>query len=150
MGIRTLSATHFVQDATIQEEDIKAFVDLPESERFQVLRTLRHEASLLAGGGLGPMAGIYFSALVASLPLLALLSLQGGQQWAALISIAIGAVLFMFGLYLTVQVILSQRRYARSATRLAFYEDALREVRQNGGRDRSGKHRWFNPLRSRT
>lgn len=148
MGKRTLSVSHSVEDATVQEEDIEAFLELPKDQRFQVLRTLRHEASLLAGGGLGPMAALYFSALVAALPLMAVLSLQGDKQWAAPTSVALGTLIFIFGLYLTGQVILSQRRYARSATRLAFYEEALEHMRDRDERNSRQFRRWFNRLRA--
>jgi hypothetical protein len=143
MGTRTLSENHLVEDVTVQEDDIKAFLRLPEEQRFQVMRTLRHEASLLSGGGLGPMAGIYFAAVVASLPLLTALSLQGNKPWTLAVSIAVGALTLISGLYLTLQVILTQRRYARSATRLAFYEDALRKMPHPDSRSSSRVARWL-------
>jgi hypothetical protein len=147
MGIRTRSGSHFAENATVQQEDIQAFLELTHDQRFKVLRTLRHEASLLAGGGLGPMAALYFAAVVASLPLISALSLQDDKQWAAPASIALGVFMLMSGLYLTVQVVLSQRRYARSATRLAFYEDALRHVSDRGERNPRQAARWFSRLR---
>ncbi|WP_285251223.1 hypothetical protein [Pseudarthrobacter sp. fls2-241-R2A-168] len=143
MGTRTLSENHLVEDATVKEDDIEAFLRLPKEQRFQVLRTLRHEASLLAGGGLGPMAGIYFAAVVASLPLLTALSLQGDKQWTMAVSVAVGKLMLISGLYLTFQVVLTQRRYARSATRLAFYEEALQKMPDSNSRSSSRGARWF-------
>lgn len=148
MGIRRRSGRHFVEDVTVQQEDIEAFLELPHDQRFQVLRTLRHETSLLAGGGLGPMAALYFAAVVASLPLISALSSQDDKQWAAPTSIALGTFVLISGLYLTFQVVLSQRRYARSATRLAFYEDALRNVSARDKRSQRQAGRWFNRLRA--
>ena len=92
------------------------------------------------------MAALYFAAVVASLPLISALSLHDDKQWAAPASIALGVFMLMSGLYLTMQVVLSQRRYARSATRLAFYEDALRHVPRQ--RKSPQAARWFNRLRS--
>lgn len=143
MGTRTLSEDHQVEDVTVQEGDIEAFLRLPEEQRFQVMRTLRHEASLLSGGGLGPMAGIYFAAVVASVPLLTALSVQGDKPWTLAASIAVGAFVLICGLYLTLQVVLTQRRYARSATRLAFYEDALRKTPRPDSLRSSRVARWF-------
>ena len=143
MGTRTPSEHHLVEDVTVQEDDIQAFLRLPEEQRFQVMRTLRHETSLLSGGGLGPMAGIYFAAVVASLPLLTALSLQGDEPWMLAVSITVGAFMLISGLYLTLQVVLTQRRYARSATRLAFYEDALRKMPRPDSRTSSRVARWF-------
>jgi hypothetical protein len=82
MTRRTLDESYVIEDATVRPEDIEIFLGLPLEQRFQILRVLRHEASLLAGGGLGPMAGLYFAAVVASLPLLSALSLQNDKQWA--------------------------------------------------------------------
>jgi len=149
MKKRTPDEICVIEDATVQPEDIETFLRLPLEQRFQILRALRHEASLLAGGGLGPMAGLYFAAVVASLPLLLALALQDDKQWAAPVSIAAGAILLVSGLYLTGQVLFSQRKYARSATRLAFYEDALRDVQTQNQRNRQRGSRWFRPVLQR-
>lgn len=143
MGNRTLSEDHQVEDVAVQEDDIEAFLRLPEEQRFQVMRTLRHEAALLSGGGLGPMAGIYFAAVVASVPLMTALSVQGDKPWTFAASVAVGAFVLICGLYLTLQVVLTQRRYARSATRLAFYEDALRKTPRPDSQRSSRVARWF-------
>lgn len=147
MEIRTGPGSHSIEDATVRQEDIQAFLELTQDQRFEVLRTLRHEASLLAGGGLGPMAALYFAAVVASLPLVSALSLQDDKQWAAPTSIALGILMLITNLYLTLQVVLSQRRYARSATRLAFYEDALRHAPDRVERKPRQAAGWFNWLR---
>lgn len=143
MGTRTPSEHHLVEDISVQEDDIQAFLRLSEEQRFQVMRTLRHDASLLSGGGLGPMAGIYFATVVASLPLLTALSLQGDEPWTLAVSVTVGAFMLISGLYLTLQVVFTQRRYARSATRLAFYEDALRKMQHPESRSSSRVARWF-------
>lgn len=148
MGNRTLSSGHTVEDSSVEETDIEAFVVLPSDQRFQVLKTLRHEASLLAGGGLAPMAGIYLSTLAVSLPLIALVSPRVDQTWAVPVSIVLGSVLLIFGLYFTAQVILGQRQNARSATRLAFHEEALRQHSEDSGSGHLPSRRWFS--RSRT
>lgn len=93
------------------------------------------------------MAGIYLSTLAVSLPLIGLVSLQG-QAWAVPVSIVLGTVLFIFGLHLTAQVLLGQRQYARSATRLAFYEDALRQQREDTKSGPTPSRRWFSRSRA--
>jgi hypothetical protein len=121
----------FDKSKTVELQDVEEFLRHTPVERFEVLRTLRHEASLLSGGGLGPMAGLYFAALTVSLPLVALLTVQDDKSSAVPLSLLIGSVLLIFGLYLTGQVISGQRKYAQSATRLAFYEEAVRQELEN-------------------
>jgi len=58
-------------------------------------------------------------------------------------SVAAGAFMLISGLYLTFQVALTQRRYARSATRLAFYENALQKMPDFNSRSSPQGVRWF-------
>ncbi|MCW2133376.1 hypothetical protein B0G38_002553 [Arthrobacter sp. VKM Ac-2550] len=89
------------------------------------------------------MAAAYISVIAAALPLVALVSLQNDRTLAVVTSLVVGGLILLLGLYLTIDLARNQGRLARSATRLAFYEDALKKEAEFAARVSDSRRRWL-------
>ncbi|MHC6231977.1 hypothetical protein ACX5I6_20810 [Arthrobacter sp. MMS24-T111] len=108
----------------VTREDIDIFLALDENKQFEDLRELRTRAAHLGGGSLGAYTALYVSVTLAALPLL----VQGTASWVGPFTsaLAIALVVLVAGFWIAYSFVHAQHEMARAATRLAFYEEALR------------------------
>jgi hypothetical protein len=113
--------------AQVQESEIAAFLGLDPKLQFEKLRELRRDAAHLSGGSFGALIAIYTSAALVAYPLISSSFFQNSSIRFADQSLVIGSGIACLVFLLAMNYALTQNRLARSATRLAFYEEALRE-----------------------
>ncbi|WP_156037199.1 hypothetical protein [Arthrobacter sp. UNC362MFTsu5.1] len=108
----------------VTRQEIATFVALDEEKQFQDLRSLRTRAAHLSGGSLGAFTALYVGVILVAFPLLGQATASWAGPFASPLSIAL-LVLFT-GCSIAYSYVYDQHDMARAATRLAFYEQALK------------------------
>lgn len=127
----------FRLDPHVQSSEVAAFLELDPALQFEDLRELRRDAAHLSGGSFGALIAIYVGAAFVAYPLIVSgMAQTAGSPFGPIFA---GMGVAGIGLILALNFALTQNNLGRSATRLAFYEQAL-EV-QRSAQDRT-KWRW--------
>jgi len=108
----------------VTRQDIAAFLALDENKQFEDLRTLRTRAAHLSGGSLGAYTALYVGVILVALPLLGPATASWVGPFAS--SLCIALIILLAGCWIAYSFIQDQHDMARAATRLAFYEEALK------------------------
>ena len=127
----------FRLDPHVQPADVTAFLELEPQFQFEELRELRRDAAHLGGGSFGALAAVFVSAALVAYPLIVSGLFQVGSASSQPLLLGIGVALV--GAVVATNFALTQNNLSRSATRLAFYEEALEERRAVQKRPR----RWW-------
>lgn len=109
----------------VTRQEIATFLALNEDKQFEDLRSLRTRAAHLSGGSLGAFTAVYVGALLVAVPLLGQSTAGWAVNFASPLSIAL--IVLLSGCSIGYSYARDQHDMARAATRLAFYEQALRE-----------------------
>lgn len=115
----------------VEQVEIDHFLILDSTRQFDVLRQLRTDAAHLSGGSMSAFTAAYISVVLVAIPLMASSIVN---SWPVGGSIGLGAFILIAGLVLARSSVLYQRDLARSATRLAFFEEALSRASRSGAR----------------
>jgi hypothetical protein len=108
----------------VTRQEIATFIALDEDKQFEDLRGLRTRSAHLSGGSLGAYSALYVGVILVVFPLLG----QALALWAGPFgsSLSIALTVFIAGSWISYSYVHDQHDMARAATRLAFYEEALR------------------------
>ena len=106
----------------MEQAEIKHFLVLSQAQQFEVLRKLRTDAAHLGGASLSAFTAVYISVVLVAFPLLASPIVE---LWPGPGSTGLGLFILLAGMVLAISLVRHQHDLARSATRLAFFEDAL-------------------------
>lgn len=127
----------FRLDPHVQPADVAAFLELDPQLQFEELRELRRDAAHLGGGSFGALAAVFVSAALVAYPLIVSGLYQVGVSSSQPLILGIGVA--VLGAVVATSFALTQNNLGRSAARLAFYEEALKERRAVQKRPR----RWW-------
>jgi 4-hydroxybenzoate polyprenyltransferase len=124
---RGLRARRFPE---VTRPDIAAFLALDENKQFEDMRNLRTRAAHLSGGSLGAYTALYVGVILVAFPLLGQATASWVGPFASSLSIAL--IVLLAGCWIAYSYIHDQHDMARAATRLAFYEEALKNQTLGG------------------
>jgi hypothetical protein len=124
-------------DPHVQPADVTVFLELDPQLQFEELRELRRDAAHLGGGSFGALAAVFVSAALVAYPLIVSGLYQAGVASNQPLILGIGVAIL--GAVVATNFVLTQNNLARSAARLAFYEQAMEEQRAVQKRQR----RWW-------
>jgi hypothetical protein len=124
-------------DPHVQPADVTVFLELDPQLQFEELRELRRDAAHLSGGSFGALAAVFVSAALVAYPLIVSGLYQAGVASNQPLILGIGVAIL--GAVVATNFVLTQNNLARSAARLAFYEQAMEEQRAVQKRQR----RWW-------
>lgn len=128
----------FRLDPHVRPSEVAAFLELDPQPQFEELSQLRRDAAHLGGGSFGALVAVYIGAALVAYPLI----ISGFYQMVDLPihPLVIGLGVAGIGLVLALSFAVTQNNLGRSATRLAFYEEALEVQRSARGRS---AWRWW-------
>lgn len=126
----------------VTRQDITTFLALDENKQFEDLRTLRTRAAHLSGGSLSAYTALYVGVLLVAFPLLG----QAIASWAGPLAstLCIALIVLIGGCWIAYAYLHDQHDMARAATRLTFYEEALKT--QTGEKQVLEKHEYVNVI----
>lgn len=124
-------------DPHVQPADVTVFLELDPQLQFEELRELRRDAAHLGGGSFGALAALLVSATLVAYPLIVSGLYQAGAASSQPLILGVGVAIL--GAVAASNFVITQNNLARSAARLAFYEEAMEERRAVQKRPR----RWW-------
>ncbi|MET4622826.1 hypothetical protein ABIE18_004305 [Arthrobacter sp. 2762] len=109
----------------VTRAEIATFLTLSEDKQFEDLRSLRNRTAHLSGGSLGAFTALYIGVILVAFPLIG----QATAPWAGPLAppLSIGLVVLVAGYWIAYSYVKEQRNMAHAATRLTFYEEALKK-----------------------